>query len=111
MHIMNPNQPERRLASLALRAVFGVSLMCVSSLGAVPQRALAIQEESEILEMRLDAERVRVRTSACNCAPRDRYDEIVICCQRLNATASRLPSMAPVTGHRLSNGLVAPLVC
>jgi hypothetical protein len=52
-----------------------------------------------------------VRASSVNCAPRDRYHEIEICCRRFNATASRLPVMAPVTGHRLSNGLVAPLLC
>ncbi len=102
---------QRRLASLMLRAVFGVSLMCVSSLGAMPQRALACEEESEVLEMRLDAERVRVRAHAGKCAPGDRYHEIVFCCRRFNATASRLPVAEPVTGHRLANGLVAPLVC
>jgi hypothetical protein len=77
----------------------------------VPQRALACEEESEVLEMRLDAERVRVRAPAGNCAPRDRYHEIVICCGRFNVTASRLPASEPVTGHRLPNGLIAPLVC
>jgi hypothetical protein len=112
MQNANRNQVERRLPmSVAVRALFGVALMCVSSLGAVQQRALAFQEESEILEMRHDLDRVRVRAKAGHCAPRNHYEEVVVCCRVFDAAAGRLPGASPVIGHCLSNGLAAPLVC
>jgi hypothetical protein len=111
MHTSKSLQSERRIASVVVRALFGVSLMCVSSLGSVQQRALAFQEECEILEMRHDAERVRVRTPAANCAPRDRYDEIAVSGRRHAASTRRVDPLPTRSGHRLSNGLVAPLVC
>ena len=112
MRNVKRNQFERRHPmSLALRALFGLALMCASSLGAMQQRALAFQEESEILEMRHDLDRVRLRAQAGHSAPRDQHDEAAACCRAYDAAAGGLPGAPPVVGHCLSNGLMAPLVC
>jgi len=106
------NQHERRSPALWLmRAVFGVSLMFVSSLAAVQQRAAAFEEECEFLEMRHEADPVGMRASSTRRVPGDRQLGIVVADRRVSARRSAQLHTEFLTGHRLSNGQIAPLVC
>jgi len=94
-----------------MRAAFGVSLMFVSSLATVQQRAATFEEECEILEMQDDAEQVGVRSASTRRAPADRRAGTLVGELRLIARRNTPLHTEPRTGHRLSNGQMAPLVC
>ena len=105
------NSERRSLLHWLMRAVFGVSLMFVSSLATVQQRAAAFEEECEILEMRHDAEQVGLRSASTRRAPGDRPASAMLADGGVIACRNAQLHTEPLTGHRLSSGQMAPLVC
>lgn len=96
-----------------LRGLFGVGVMLLACLGSMQLRTAPVEEQVEILEMRVEGEQSSLRlTIRPELAPAGRCGVTVAA--SLNPAVrgwSQLTLHESQPGHRLSNGLLAPLVC
>jgi hypothetical protein len=96
-----------------LRGLFGVGVMLLACFGSMQQRTAPVEEQVEILEMRVEGEHSSLRlTIRPERAPAGRCGERVAASRNPAVRGwSQLTLHESQPGHRLSNGLRAPLIC
>jgi hypothetical protein len=103
-------RPQRRRL---LRAVLGIAVMVLACCGGMRTRVAEMAETPvEILELRHDFETGARMVHSRHRLQRGHHGEVVVPQSREDHAASGLAAVIPAAaGHRLANGLRAPLRC